>query len=529
MRTLAFFTLIAITCIASTGLAQSITSLPEAALEMLRKNNIAEDSLGVQVVRISDGQSVFVHGDDRPMSPASTMKVLTSIAALETLGPTYRGAVELRTTAAFTRDGAPVNAAERYFGGVLNGNLYLRGLGNTDFAWEDFAQLLQTLRNKGVHTIHGNLVVDRNFYHPQRMDIGEVPFDETPEFRYNVIPDALMLNSNLIQFDIESSQTYQFVEMVPALERVSVVSKMKLIDTPCDKWEGTWIIPTVEKNRNGKIEIQLRGEFPRGCSVSTNLNIVDRRDYVDRLFRSVWKKMGGRFRGNVVDGDTPTRARLISEHRSRTLAEVIRDVNKRSDNPITRMIFLAMGAQNKKYQHSEIAETQGNTSAFNTNKLQTTTVSADRVVRDWMKKNGIGDDGLVLENGSGLSRTERIKPSQLAAVLRAAYASKWSPEFLASLPIVAVDGAMRHRLKASSFAERARFKTGTLRDVIAIAGIAPDAKNELHAVVVMLNHPKAQGAIGRPIVDAVAEWVGRSDMSLTRREMRDTKEQSITQ
>ena len=192
-------------------------------------------------------------------------------------------------------------------------------------------------------------------------------------------------------------------------------------------------------------------------------------------------------------GDTPTaETRLLAQHQSRTLPEFTRDINKRSDIPITRLLYLSLGALN--------ADDGGTPTALR----------AEKQVRTWLKDRGIDDAGLVLENGSGLSRSERIRPSQLAAVLYAAYRSDWAPEFMASLPIVAIDGGMRNRLRESPAAGHARIKTGTLRDVAAVAGFVRDANNQICIVVVMINHPLAISSVARPILDALIDWVARS-------------------
>jgi D-alanyl-D-alanine carboxypeptidase/D-alanyl-D-alanine-endopeptidase (penicillin-binding protein 4) len=214
--------------------------------------------------------------------------------------------------------------------------------------------------------------------------------------------------------------------------------------------------------------------------------------FADRLFRAAWKRLGGTFRGRTRDGEAPDETRLLVEHRSRPLAEITRDINKSSDNPVTRVIYLAIGANASGESGMPTAK------------------RAEGEVRAWLARKSIDSQGLVLENGSGLSRKERIRPTQLAAVLKAAAASEWAPEFLASLPIVAVDGGMRKRLRESSAAERSRIKTGTLRDTSAIAGYVKDEAGETYIVVAMINHEAAPKQVARPILDSLIDWVAAS-------------------
>ena len=272
---------------------------------------------------------------------------------------------------------------------------------------------------------------------------------------------------------------------------------MSFAERACEKWEDGWRIPTTVKADNGDIRVYLNGSFPKNCAQSLNLNVIDRADYTERLFRATWKKLGGSFTGKVFEAFLPETAqpagtlpKLLAEHRARPLAEVTRNINKTSDNTITRMLLLTLGTLD--------ATAPG-----------TTLQKGEAEIRAWLKQKGINDTALVLDNGSGLSRSERITPKQLAAVLEAAYRSKWAPEFLSSLPIVGVDGSMRNRLKTSSAAETGRIKTGSLRDVVAVAGYMPDTNGEQHAVVAMINHPQAIANGGRVVLDALLDWVAK--------------------
>ena len=453
--------------------------LPQPVLDRLRGTGIPEDALGILVLRASDGRTLLSHGADRAMQPASTLKLLTSLAALETLGPAYRGRTELLTR------GEPME-------GVLREDLVLRGGADVDFDWQAFDHMLHLARMQGIREIRSDLVLDRSLFNPSRTDIGIGPFDEAPEFRYNVIPGAMLVNTNLVHLDMVSDGGEVRVAMTPPLEGVSVQSEFTLGDRACKDWEDGWKIPEVRKAFGGGLRIRLQGEFPRNCTAETAINVIDRMQFVERLFRASWKRLGGTFRGKVREGATPANARLLAEHRSRPLGEWLRDVNKASDNPNTRLLFLTLGA----------STAAG--SALPTAQL------ADREVRAWMQRRGIDPEGLLLENGSGLSRTERIKPAQLAGVLKVARASAWSAEFNASLPIVAIDGGMRTRLQGSAAAGRARIKTGTLRDVSAIAGYVVADDDEPYIVVGMINHDLANKRAARPVLDALLEWVASS-------------------
>ena len=453
------------------------TALPAPIVEQLRAADIPLDAVGVLVQRASDGATVLSHGADRSLQPASTIKLVTSLVALEKLGPAYRGSAEMRVAGEVSE-------------GVLQGGVYLRGLGDVDFDWAALERMLHRLRSLGVREIRGDLVLDLGFFRPARTDVGVAPFDEAPEFRYNVIPDALALNMNLAQLDLVAEGSGVRASLMTPLDGVSVVSQMTLSERDCDDWEDGWVIPLVERLPRGQLRIRLRGDFPRQCSAVTAINVIDRVQFAERLFRALWTRLGGTFSGKAREGETPAETRFVAEHRSRPLSLVVHDINKRSDNPVTRVMFLTLGALSDPTSTDSTAR------------------RADAEIRGWMERRGIDTKGLVLENGSGLSRLERITATQLAGVLKAAQGSDWAPEFASSLPIVAVDGAMRKRLRGTP-AERSRIKTGTLRDATAVAGYVKDAGGTGYIFVATINHAHAKRRVARPIVDALIDWVAK--------------------
>ena len=458
--------------------------LPQAVKTQLAAARISEQSMSVLVLR---GDNALVsHLAERQMQPASTIKLVTTLAALDQLGPAFRGRTELRTNA-------------RVMGDVLPGDLFLRGGADADFSSENLQHMLQALRYQGIRRIEGRLVLDRQLFNPARPDLGQPQFDEYPDSYYNVIPDALLLNKNMLQLDLRSSDQELRISMLPQLDRVSIESGMTLIDGDCARWEDGWKFPDILREAGGKLRIVLRGTFPRNCWRSNNINVLDRADYVDRVFRETWERLGGEIAGETVEGLTPPDTRQLAEHTARLLPEIVRDTNKLSDNALARTLFLSLGSL------------EGD--AVNGSKPLPpasipTAVRADLAIRGWMRKQGVDDAGMVLDNGSGLSRSERISALQMGKLLQLGLRSKWAPEFQSSLPIAGIDGTMRRRLRDSPAAERARIKTGTLKNALAIAGYVPDANGQMCVVVAMINGDGAMG--GRAALDALLDWVARS-------------------
>lgn len=461
--------------------------LPEPMASLLAQHGMTPASVSALVLR--GDQVILSHLAERPMQPASTMKLVTTLVSLEQLGPVFRGRTELLTNADVNKD-------------VLKGDLVLRGGADADLSGEVLEGMLRALHNAGIRRIEGNLVLDRGVFQPARLDVGVPPFDESPEAYYNVIPDALLINKNMLQIDMRSTDKRMQLDMQPALSGVTIASNMSLIDADCAKWEDGWKLPQVVHTDDHKIKVVLQGTYPKNCAKTNSINVLERDAYIDGLFRLKWKQLGGKLDGKTQAGTAPLDARLLAEHRARALPEVVRDTNKPSDNALARTLFLSLGALE--------ADPVLGSRPLPLVPDQTTYTRADATVRNWMRAHGIDDSGFVIENGSGLSRIERISPLQMGGLLRAGLRSNWAPEFLASMPIAATDGTMRRRLNGSPAAGRARLKTGTLRNVVAVAGYVPDASGVQNVVVAMVNDDLAGEGRGRAVVDALVDWVAKS-------------------
>ena len=207
--------------------------------------------------------------------------------------------------------------------------------------------------------------------------------------------------------------------------------------------------------------------------------------YVHALFTYLWRELGGSFAGGVRDGLVTAGARPLLAYQTQPLAEVVRDINKYSNNVMARELYLSLGAQ-----------ALGAPATYE---------KSERAVRQWLTMRNLPMQGLALENGSGLSRVERISARNMGQLLLAAYESPVMPEFIASLPLVAMDGTMKRRLNATAIAGQAHIKTGSLSGVRAIAGYILDAKGRTMVVVCIINHPNTRSA--SVVQDAVIRWI----------------------
>jgi D-alanyl-D-alanine carboxypeptidase/D-alanyl-D-alanine-endopeptidase (penicillin-binding protein 4) len=455
----------------------SLSTLPVAVTQALQCAQLPAESLGLLVLPLKpDAPGLgLAHQPDRAMQPASTMKLVTSVVALDRLGPNHRGHTELLTAAVQQGD-------------QLQGDVVLRGGADPELGLAAARQLFAELRWQGVAEIAGDIVLDRSLFRPARMDLGLPPFDEAPEFPYNVVPDALQLAGNLVTLELQADALQVRAQLLPPLTGVEIDNQLELNDRECRAWDADWRTPIAETLADGRVRLRLHGAFPRGCRQRPALQLFDRDQQAERQLRMLWEGLGGRWSGHLRMGAAPPDARRIARHDARPWGELMRPMNKQSDNVLARLLFLSLG----------LADSAAEPAA-------TTQALADRTVRRWFAEQRIDSAGMVLDNGSGLSRSERLSARQMAELLRVALNGPFAPELMMSLPIAGVDGTMRNRLKDSPAAGRARLKTGYLRNVNSVAGYVPDGDGRVWVLAAMVN---ADGAAqGRPVLDALVDWV----------------------
>lgn len=469
-------------------LAPARAALPEPVAQALREAQLSPDSLALMVMPLTGRGPTLTHRHTTPMQPGSTMKLVTSVVALDRLGPNLRGSTELRSA-------APIE------GDVLRGDLVLRGGGDPDLGVPQLWALLQELRWKGVREIAGDIVLDRSLWRPTRLDVGVPPFDEAPEFPYNGIPDALQLAGNLATLELVADASSISARLLPPLEGVEIDNRLTLGDHRCADWGSLWKTPLTERFTDAqgasRVRVVLQGQFPRQCSRTPQLQLMDRDELALRLLRHLWQQLGGEWRGQLREGESAADARVLARRESRPWGEVLRGMLKSSDNTQTRMLFMTLGVA-------------GGNAAKDT--TMPTRDLAAREVHRWFAEQKIDSNGLLIDNGSGLSRSERISPLQLARMLQVALNGKNGPDLLASMPTAGVDGTMRNRLKQSAAMGWARVKTGTLRNVVGLAGVVPDADGRPWVMAAIVNHETAN-RVGRPVLDALVDWIARSGMT----------------
>jgi D-alanyl-D-alanine carboxypeptidase/D-alanyl-D-alanine-endopeptidase (penicillin-binding protein 4) len=400
---------------------------------------------------------------DQPVNPASLMKLVTTFAALEQLGPAWTW-------------NTPVWLQGRVAGGVLYGDLVIKGSGDPKLVLERIWLLLRRVRQQGVQEIRGDIVLDRSGF--QVPEQSPADFDGEPLRPYNVRPDALLLNyrSVVLTFTPDAARGSAQVSADPPLAGVQVDTALPLTSAPCDDWRGALKADFADSAR-----IRFAGAYPGSCGEKTwAVAYADPRSYNERALAGIWLEMGGVLRGVVRDGAAPATPPSF-EIASPSLAEVVRDINKFSNNVMAQQLFLTLGLTRLGVGTPE---------------------NARLALRQWLgDRFGAAGTAVVVDNGSGLSREGSLSARLLAEVLQAAWASPVMPELMSSLPVAGVDGTMR---RARSSLGRAHLKTGSLRDVVGVAGYVLANSGRRYVVVAIVNDPNANAA--RPALEALIQW-----------------------
>jgi D-alanyl-D-alanine carboxypeptidase/D-alanyl-D-alanine-endopeptidase (penicillin-binding protein 4) len=450
---------------------------PSVVNDALKQAGIPKDAVGIYVQEATPkGKVLIAHNPATGLNPASVMKLITTDAALELLGPGF----SWKTTA--YADGVQK-------GDVLDGDLIFKGSGDPKLVIENFWLFLRQIRAHGIRDIRGNVVLDRSVFAQAFYDAAQ--FDGDPRKPYNVGPDALLLNYKTlaVRFTPDSASGTVNVTLDPPLADVAIrAPALGLGVGTCDgdKWRDQVQEASDEKS------VVFNGIFPAACGEKVwylhPYKMTDN-EYFAAVFRQMWRDLGGKFDGKVVSGTLPPTARQVGEWQSPTLPEVIRDINKYSNNVMARQVLLTLAAN--------VGAPESNAPAD--------IATGARVVQDWLAGKGIAAPELVLDNGAGLSRIGRVSAATLGQLLLSAFQSATMPELLSSMPLVGVDGTMRKRLKNRDVSGQAHIKTGSLNDVRAIAGYVLASSGKYYVVVFLINHPRA--IYGQAAQDALLQWV----------------------
>jgi len=452
--------------------ADATDELPVGVQAVLAHRGIPAGAVSIHVENLSREETVLSWHADTPRVPASIMKLLTTLVALEELGPAYRWSTDVHFLGELRDDG------------TLDGDLLLKGHGDPYLVAERLWQLQRRLRAAGLERVTGDLLLDDSHFELGHYDPGA--FDREPLRAYNVAPNALLANYKVVSYTFTPAADGRQVDIAlePPLDNLEIVNRLEQVPGACRGYQRGIAI-----NANETADrITFRGRFPAGCdSYRMGRTALSHLEYTGGLFRSLWAETGGSFGGRARAGRAPDGREPDLEFESLPLAEIVRKVNKHSNNVMARQLLFTLGAE---AYGPPGTEDKGR-----------------RVVADWLAANEMDFGELSLDNGAGLSRDARVTARHMVALLRHGFSSRFMPEFVSSLPLSGLDGTLKRRLERGGLAGRAHMKTGSLDHVSSIAGYLLGRAGERYAVAIIVNHEDAHRGTGDEVQDALLRWL----------------------
>ena len=445
--------------------------LPTQVSKLVSKYGIPPDSVSIDVRDLSSDKSILRFNSDKPRNPASVIKLLTTLSALELLGPDF-----LWNTRYY------ING--QLSGDVIQGDLVIQGNGDPFLTANRLWHHVLSIRERGIRAISGSLVIDNSLFDIPLHNRGA--FDEQPARLYNVGPDAALANFSATRFVFHPIDGRVSVFADPPLADMVIINQIKPADGKCESKNSGW---SYDIKRTGeKLYATFNGSFRIRCGQhSISRALFSNTEYTFRLFKYLWRHSGGIFDGGYRIAKVPENAKELITYPSEPLADIITSINKYSNNVMTRNLFLTLDAQVENHP--------------------ATLDGARIMLSKWLTANNLSMPELYVDNGSGLSRKTRISSRSLSDFLRHGWNSNYRPEFLSSLSLSALDGTMRKRLHDSGLKGRARIKTGLINGVRSMAGYVNARNNKQFSVAMMIESPKVNYWNGNEIQDAVLKWI----------------------
>ncbi|WP_247655985.1 D-alanyl-D-alanine carboxypeptidase/D-alanyl-D-alanine endopeptidase [Hydrogenophaga aromaticivorans] len=461
-------------------------ALPPTVQAALRRAAVPASAVSALVVPVSgDRGERLRHRAGQPINPASVMKLVTTYAAIDLLGPDFTWRTRFYTDGVVDK-------------GALRGNLYIQGGGDPKLVLERIQTAFFALQDRGVQVVLGDVVLDHSAFELPARDPGA--FDGEALRPYNASPDALLVNfkSVVLKFQPDSALGVAHVLSEPPMAGLVIDPTVPLSRKGCGDWRGA-----LQARFDDANAIRFEGQYPLACGERVwPVAYQDPASYAARALEGLWRASGGAITGQVRNGLTPPGATLLHEAHSLPLSDIITDVNQWSNNVMAQQVFLTLGRLNPVRQEARTVPREHIT-PLRAGRFER---SRDVVARWWTTTFGIRHAPPVMDNGSGLSRDERITADALAGLLRHAAAHPKGAQFVQSLSVAGVSGTAARMARSPRSAARgnAWLKTGTLRDVTGVAGYVNAVNGTRYAVVGFINHPNASAA--RPALEALVEW-----------------------
>ena len=469
---------------------------------------------GLEVVSVRTGRRLVAFNPDKLFTPASTAKLFTVAAALLRLGPDFTYQTTVETAAPLDNDGR------------LPGDLVLVGRGDPNLSGrilpyqgrtersespaKVFEELAEQVAQKGVRVVEGDLVVDDTYFVFQPYGQGWSMDDL--QWWYGAPVSALAFNDNVVFIHIQPGNSVgqpAQVRLEPEQSRYAVENRV--VTVPRQREAPGGATRTLERRftidrQPGSAVVRLWGEIPEGSAESGEALAMDDppRAAGEALLQELTRR-GVEVKGKVqvrrqypaeaanlreapapIPSAAPT---VLASRQSLPLAESLKVILKVSHNLHAEMLLRTLGRQRR-----------------NVGSVQ----AGLEEVGEFLKEIGLEEGNVALRDGSGLSRQSLVTPSAMVALLRYLYNSPQRGLWMDLLPMAGTDGSLTERLRGRTTTGRVQAKTGTLTGVAALAGYAPNRRNELFAFALFVNHHTLPNAEAGALLDRIVEEIAAS-------------------
>ena len=456
--------------------AERQTPLARTLDHILDRPTLASAFWGVEVRSLKTGRVLYARNPQKNVKPASTLKIVTTAAALDAFSPSER----LRTT---------VETAGRLDGsGRILGDVYLVGGGDPNLSgrFHDgritavFEGLADALRQAGVKRIEGRLLGHDGLFAGDRRGDDWAWTDLV--WWYGAEVSALSFNDNCADLRITAGER---VGDPVVLDRNPISAHYRVLVTATTSAAGTPAALVLQRDAGTNV-IRISGTHPQGLAPWTaSVAVEDPARYAATVFAEVLGARGIQLTGEVgtSQGALPSGRRVLAVHESEPMAEIVKVVNKVSQNLHAEMLLRLVGAKRRG---------EGSVAA------------GLEAVSDLLSRAQAASGSWAVQDGSGLSRSDLVTAQGVVQLLVFMARHAQAAAFLDSLPVAGVDGTLKSRLKTSATQGRAQAKTGSIRNVNALGGYVSTRSGERLAFFAASNHHTASSDAVAAIDDLVA-------------------------
>lgn len=444
----------------------------------------ADIDAGIMITDLDTGETLFEHNPDRAYNPASVTKVLTTAAALDALGPGYKFQTHL-------------SRAGKLENGILKGDLVVRGDGDPSLTLERMWRIASLVKVAGVSEITGDIVIDDSYFDRVREGSGYDDFDDNRAYTAPVGAVSATWNTVAVAvrpgaragsaLDVALDPPTGYVTLVNKGTTGAAGTRRRVAVVVDDKKKTVTVSGSMPLHHPEKFYYRPIDDPPR---------------YFATLLREYMAKEGVVVRGGIRSGESaavPPNPIPLFVFESEPLGVIVRDLNKYSNNFTAEQILKGLGA----WRYGAPGNTQKGLDA----------------VAEYLEKNGVAKGSIVMRNGSGLARDNKMSPRSFIAALGAAYADfEVRGDFVASMGIAGEDGTLAHRMIGTPAEGNVRAKTGTVDGSTCVAGYARAANGHTLAFAILMNG--VSGKVRRAVSiqdrigNAMATWPGKTSAAL---------------